>query len=74
MTKVFDIKDLELIVEPNDLIEVLDSLVANGYLSSYYYNWEVGEVELEVTKSAEVQEVMEGFSEFKNKKPKGDAH
>lgn len=72
MTKIFDIKDLELIVEPHDLIDVLDSLVDNGYLDSYYFNWEIGEVEMEVSSSAQVENIMKGFDTYRTKKPKGD--
>lgn len=63
MTKVFQIKELQELVAPDDLIDVLESLLKNGFLSSYYYDYVLGEVELDIPKNVEINEIMDGFQE-----------
>lgn len=63
MTKIFQIKELEELVAPYDLVDVLESLLKNGMLESYYYDYICGEIELDIPKNVEISEIMSGFQE-----------
>jgi len=70
MTKRFLIQELEEIVKPYDLLDSLDSLLQNGKLSSYYYDYECGEVELEIPDSVVIEELFDSG----NLNSKGEIH
>lgn len=63
MTKIFQIRELQELVAPDDLVDVLESLLKNGMLDSYYYDYVLDEVELEIPKNVEINEIMAGFQE-----------
>ena len=63
MKKVFTASKLAAIVAPTDLIDVLDSLLDNGLLEEYYYDFELDEVQVNIPKDVEIKEVMAGFQE-----------
>lgn len=58
MTKRFQIQELEELIKPHDLIDTLDSLMKNGKLDSYYYDFEGGEVELEIPDNVVIEEMF----------------
>ena len=64
MSKTFPIDELKELVKPEDLIDVLDSLFDNGLISGYYYNYECGEVEIDIPKNVEIAEIVAGFKEL----------
>jgi hypothetical protein len=70
MTVVFLIKELEDVVAPHNLIDVLDSLVDNDYVESYGLDWETGEVVIDVPAHVEISEIFKGFEDLRESKPK----
>lgn len=70
MTKRFQIPELEEIIKPHDLIDCLDSLLANNKLVSYYYDFENNEVELEISDSA----IIENLFDNETLNPKGETN
>ena len=64
MIKIFGITELQSIVEPHALPEVLQSLKDNGLLSSYRMNFEKGTVRIEIPKNVEVAELIAGFKDI----------
>lgn len=58
MLKKFPIQELEELLKPYDLVDCLDSLLSNGKLVSYYYDYDNGEVELEISDSAVIEEMF----------------
>lgn len=58
MTTKFEIKELEKIVEPEDLVDCLDSLLDNDKISSYYYDFENGTVTLEIPNNVVIEELF----------------
>lgn len=70
MTKRFQVQELEDIVKPYDLIDTLDSLLDNGKLSSYYYDYELREVELVIPESVVIEELFN----IDSLNIKGDVH
>lgn len=65
MTVRFEISELEKVVEPDNLLDVLDSLLAIGKLSEYYWDWQCGEVELEIPERVAVEELFSDFTKGK---------
>lgn len=70
MTKRFTIKELEDVVKPYDLIDVLDSLMENQYIDSYYYDFENGQIEMDIPKGTEVMEILKGFEDLRDPESK----
>lgn len=63
----FGIPELEKIVEPEDLISVLDNLLDIGKFESYYYDWENGYVLIDIPESVVIEELFADYS-------RGDTH
>lgn len=54
----FDISELEKVVHPDNLIDVMDSLLQEGKLLNYFWDWQNGVVEMEISKSAIIEELF----------------
>lgn len=64
MTKIFPADELKEIVKPYSIIEVLDSMLQSKLLTYWSWDYEVGEIELEIPANVEVQELMDSMQEM----------
>lgn len=54
----FPIPELERIVHPDNLLEVLDCLFDEGKIVGYHYDWENGDVYIDVSEKAIVEDIF----------------
>lgn len=63
MNRTFSIAELEDVVKPHELIDVLDVLVANGLLWGYDMSFMSGTVTLDLPKHTEVASILRELTE-----------
>lgn len=66
MIKQFSISELEEIVKPHELIDVLDVLVENGFLWGYDMSFMSGTISLDLPKETEVRNIIRELTEVQN--------
>lgn len=72
MVKVFTIEELQSIIGPKESLHgTLDTLVREGFLSGYEFCFSNETVSLEISTSAEVQDIFEGLYGMTQAKKKG---
>jgi len=64
MIKVFPIPEIEEIVAPAKVWDVLESLRVNGLLTRWTLDFNTNTATLEIPKGVEVREMMAGFQEL----------
>ena len=64
MKATFKIQELQAEVEPDKLEDVLDSLMASGFIESYLWDFSDQTVTLDVPKNVEVAELMSGLTQL----------
>lgn len=74
MKTQFRIEELEEIIYPDSLIDVLESLVLNGMIESYLIDYRGGDVFLSVPRDVEVKELIAGFQELPDSGRKSGGH
>jgi hypothetical protein len=60
----FPIEDLEREVAPEELKDILNTLMQTGFIESYLYDFRGGTVTLDVPRDVEVAEIMAGFTQL----------
>lgn len=60
----FKLEELENLVYPESLVDVLNSLSDNGMLEGYYIDFRLGDVIINIPKNIEIKEIMAGFQEY----------
>lgn len=64
MKSRFRIEELEAVITPDTLIDVLESLRVNGLLDAYHIDYRGGDVVLEIPKGIEINEMISGLSDL----------
>lgn len=63
MKTQFKIEELEALIYPESLVDVLNSLSDNGMVEGYYIDFRSGDVFINIPKNIEVKEIMAGFQD-----------
>lgn len=58
MTVQFDISELEKLVEPDNLLDVLDTLFDEGKILQYQYDWENGYCFIEISEKTVIEDIF----------------
>lgn len=76
IVKLFSIKELEEVVEPYALLDVLNSLVFNMYLGGYSIDYSTDTVELQIPANVQIKEILDELSAPRtgNKPNRNDPH
>lgn len=73
MTKRFSVEAMQAIITPYRLTDVLESLRSNGLIEGYAWDFQTKEIEIYISKSVEIKEVMSAMQNMPELgKRKGD--
>ena len=74
MTKYFTASKLEEIVKPYDLNDILESLMDNGMIESYEFDYLNDEISITIPLGVEIKDIMAEFSAYVDPGRKRNEH